>query len=268
MLKCHHCDYVAKYPDKCPECGSTKIKRTGYGTERIVKKIEELAPNARIARLDSDVAKVRNRLNKTLEEFRHEQYDVLIGTQMIAKGHDFPKVTLVGVVQADLGLYSPSYRASENTFELLTQAVGRAGRSKESGEAIIQTFNPFDYAITTGAKQDYEAFYKKEMENRKIGKLPPYYYLVVIKVRSKNQEKAAEAAYDIKADLEKQQFDKVYAIGPATPYIAFQGGYFTKTILVKYRVRDDLFPYLKDLGKRLSGRAGVELSFDVDPIDY
>ncbi len=268
MLKCHHCDYVAKYPDKCPECGSTKIKRTGYGTERIVKKIEELAPTARIARLDSDVAKVRNRLNKTLEEFRHEQYDVLIGTQMIAKGHDFPKVTLVGVVQADLGLYSPSYRASENTFELLTQAVGRAGRSKESGEAIIQTFNPFDYAITTGAKQDYEAFYKKEMENRKIGKLPPYYYLVVIKVRSKNQEKAAEAAYDIKADLEKQQFDKVYAIGPATPYIAFQGGYFTKTILVKYRVRDELFPYLKALGKRLSGRAGVELSFDVDPIDY
>jgi primosomal protein N' (replication factor Y) len=268
MLKCHHCDYVQKYPDSCPECGSHKIKRTGYGTERVIKKLAEIFPSARIARLDSDVSKVRTSMQSTLEGFRHHEFDILVGTQMIAKGHDFPLVTLVGVVQADIGLYSPSYRASENTFELLAQAVGRAGRSTRQGEAIIQTYNANNYAITYGASQDYEGFYLKEMETRRIGKLPPYVYLVVIRVKSKNEEKANEASFQIKENLEGRRFENVMAVGPATPYIAIQGGYYIKTILVKYRKRDELFPYLIELQKKLSGRAGIEIEFDVDPLDY
>ena len=268
MLKCHHCEYVQKYPDRCPECGSVKIKRTGYGTERIIKKLAEIFPSARIARLDSDVSKVRSAMQETLESFRHHEYDILVGTQMIAKGHDFPLVTLVGVVQADIGLYSPSYRASENTFELLAQAVGRAGRSSRIGEAIIQTYNANNYAITFGASQDYEGFYEKEMETRRIGKLPPYVYLVVIRVKSKVEEKANEASFQIKEHLEGRHFENVMAVGPTTPYMAIQKGFYVKTILVKYRKRDELFPYLEDLKKRLSGRAGIEIEFDVDPLDY
>ena len=268
MLKCHHCDYVQTYPSSCPECGSKKIKRTGYGTERVIKKLAEIFPSAHIARLDSDVSKVRDSMQEVLEGFRHHQFDILVGTQMIAKGHDFPLVTLVGVVQADIGLYSPSYRASENTFELLAQAVGRAGRSSRQGEAIIQTYNANNYAITYGASQDYEGFYLKEMETRRIGKLPPYYFLVVIRIKSKVEEKANEAAFQIKDHLEGRHFENVMAIGPATPYIAIQGGYYVKTILVKYRKRDELYPYLIDLQKRLSGRAGIEIEYNVDPLDY
>ncbi len=267
MLKCHHCDFVMRYPERCPECGSTKIKRTGYGTERILKKLAELFPAAKIGRLDSDVGKVRGNVHTTIESFRHHEFDILIGTQMIAKGHDFPLVTLVGVVQADIGLYNPSYRSTENTFELLTQAVGRAGRSQKEGEAIIQTYNPSHYAISYGATQDYEGFYKKEMETRKIGKLPPYVFMISIRLSAKNEEKVAEAAYQIKEAIENERFENVTLIGPSTPYLAFLGGRYRRNILVKFRSREKIVPYLRSLAERLSGRGGVDIAFDVDPLE-
>ena len=267
MLKCHHCDFVMRYPEACPECGSRKIKRTGYGTERILKKLTELFPDARIGRLDSDIGKVRGNVHSTLESFRHHEFDILVGTQMIAKGHDFPLVTLVGVVQADIGLYNPSYRASENTFELLTQAVGRAGRSQKEGEAIIQTFNPSHYAITYGARQDYEGFYQKEMETRKIGRYPPYVYMIAIRLYAKNEEKLIEASYQIKDAIEREAFPNVLLVGPSTPYLAFFGGRYRRNILVKFRSREPIVPYLKNLADRLSGRAGVDIEFDVDPLE-
>ncbi|MCR5078873.1 MAG: primosomal protein N', partial [Bacilli bacterium] len=158
MLKCHHCGFVMRYPEVCPECGSPKIQRVGFGTERLVKVLNEQFPEAKVGRLDSDVTKVRNNLSKVLGQFRKGEFDILVGTQMIAKGHDFPNVTLVGVVLADIGLTLPSYRAAETTFELITQAVGRSGRADKPGEAYIQTYNPAHYAITFGAKQDYEGF--------------------------------------------------------------------------------------------------------------
>ena len=267
MLKCHHCDYVAEYTGVCPKCGSTAIKRAGFGTERVIKKLGEIFPKAKLCRLDSDSAKARQFLQKTLREFHDGAYDILVGTQMIAKGHDFPNVTLVGVCQADTGLYTPSYRANENTFELLAQAVGRSGRASKPGEAIIQTYNPDNYAISLGAKQDYEAFYRKEMEARRNGHFPPYYYLVLIHVAAKGEDKAASAAHDIKEDLLKQSFPQVEAVGPSTPYIALWQGKYQRTILVKYRSRESLFPYLKRLGQELSGRAGVDITFDVDPLE-
>ena len=267
MLKCHHCDFVMRYPESCPECGSKKIKRTGYGTERILKKLGEIFPSARICRLDSDIGKVHGNVHKTLEEFRHQEYDILVGTQMIAKGHDFPLVTLVGVVQADLGLYNPSYRSGENTFELLTQAVGRAGRSQKEGEAIIQTYNPGHYAISYGAKQDYQGFYLKEMETRKIGRLPPYVFMISIRLSGKDEDKVAEAAYQIKQAIEEEHFENVALIGPSTPYIAFLGGKYRRNILVKFKSREKIVPYLEDLAHRLSGRAGVDIGFDVDPLE-
>ncbi|MBO4540619.1 MAG: primosomal protein N', partial [Bacilli bacterium] len=267
MLKCHHCDYVEVYPHNCPECGSKYISRIGFGTERVEDEVHKLFPNARTLRLDSDSAKVRTRVAKTVEAFARYEADILIGTQMIAKGHDFPLVTLVGVVQADIGLYNPSYRASENTFELLTQAVGRAGRSQKEGEAIIQTFNPSHYAITYGARQDYEGFYQKEMETRKIGRYPPYVYMIAIRLYAKNEEKLIEASYQIKDAIEREAFPNVLLVGPSTPYLAFFGGRYRRNILVKFRSREPIVPYLKNLADRLSGRAGVDIEFDVDPLE-
>ena len=142
MLKCHHCGYVELYSEICPECGEAKVKRVGLGTERVVKILNERFPEAKVGRLDSDVAKARNNIAKVLQEFREHQYDILVGTQMVAKGHDFPSVTLAGLVSADQGLSMPSYRSSEATFGLIAQTVGRSGRGKISGTAIILTVNP------------------------------------------------------------------------------------------------------------------------------
>lgn len=268
MLKCHHCDFVMQYPETCPQCGSDKIMRVGFGTERIVKELAVLFPEAQIGRLDSDVGKVRNNIAKTLEEFREKKFDILVGTQMIAKGHDFPDVTLVGIVLADVGLSLPTYRASERTFELITQAVGRSGRGGKSGEAIIQTYNPTNYAITLGAKQDYEGFFEREMQVRKISQYPPYVYLIALTFSGKNEERVVASSHDVKEDLDRHHFSNVICIGPISPFFNFIAGYFKRSLLIKYRTPDDIVPYLNDLLVNLSGKAGVDIFCDVDPIDY
>jgi primosomal protein N' (replication factor Y) len=268
MLKCHHCDYVMQYPETCPECGSTKIMRVGFGTERLVKELQLLFPEASIGRLDSDIGKVRNNIAKTLQEFRDRKFDILVGTQMIAKGHDFPAVTLVGVVLADIGLSLPTYRASERTFELITQAVGRAGRADKAGEAIIQTYNPLNYAITLGAKQDYEGFYEREMQVRKISQYPPYTYLVALTFSGKVEEKVVGSSHDVKMDLDRHGFPGVQTLGPISPYYNFIDNYYFRSLLVKYKTPEEIIPYLKTLLSTLSGKGGVDIVCDVDPIDY
>jgi len=268
MLKCHHCDFVMRYPDTCPQCGSNKIMRVGFGTERVVKELLLLFPEASIGRLDSDVGKVRNNIAKTLQEFREKKYDILVGTQMIAKGHDFPDVTLVGVVLADIGLSLPTYRASERTFELITQAVGRAGRADKTGEAIIQTYNPLNYAITLGAKQDYEGFFEREMQVRKLSAYPPYVYLIALTFSGKVEEKVVASAHDVKEDLDRHAFASVQTIGPISPYFNFIEGYFKRSLLIKYKNGEELLPYLHNLLSTLSGKGGVDIVCDVDPMDY
>ena len=267
MLKCHHCGYAEVYPSECPECGSSDIKRIGFGTERVVKVLLEYLPEARIARLDSDVGKVKNNVAKTLREFREGQYDILVGTQMIAKGHDFPRVTLVGVVMADAGLILPSYRASESVFELVAQAVGRSGRGSLPGEALIQTYNPQHYAITLGAKQDYEAFYHKEMQERRAAKFPPYYYLATILFSGKNEEKTAEAAFEIKQLILAQNFASVDAIGPMVPYYSMLGDYHRRTVLLRFKTFEPIKAYLNGLIHDLSGKGGVGITVDIDPLE-
>jgi primosomal protein N' (replication factor Y) len=224
-------------------------------------------PNARIGRLDSDIGKVRNQVDKTLKEFAHGDYDILVGTQMIAKGHDFPNVTLVGVVLADVGLSLPSYRACETTFQLLAQAVGRAGRGDKKGEAIIQTYNPTHYAISLGAAQDYEKFYHREMQMRHVSQYPPFVYLIVMEFSSKNEEKAAESALNLKNELLQQGFDDLVVLGPSSPYFGYLNGVYKKTLTIKTRHPEELKAYLKQVQSALDGLAGVRIRFDVDPID-
>lgn len=268
MLKCHHCGHVELYPECCPKCGYSKLRPVGYGTERVVKEIQDLFPAARVARMDSDVGKVSHEVETILRDFKEGKYDILVGTQMIAKGHDFPLLTLSAVVLADIGLALPTYRASERTFELIAQAVGRSGRSQKAGEAIIQTYNPDNYAIVFGAKQDYDSFFVYEMRERKIAQYPPYTYLLLLNFSSEKEEKCDKAAMDFKKDLQSKNFENVTLLGPLVPYFSLEGGKYRRSLLVKYKKREVLEEYLTDLLKRFSSIAGVRISVNVDPLDY
>ena len=238
MLKCHHCDYVEPLGETCPECGDAHLIKTGFGTERIEEEVQRLFPSARTLRLDSDSAKNKSKIPEVIETFRKKEADVLIGTQMIAKGHDFPDVTLVGIVLADIGLSMPSYRSNERAFQLITQAIGRSGRKEKPGTAIIQTYLPSHYAITFAARQDYELFYRKEMEMRKLQFYPPYAYLASVTLRAKNEESVIENTYRIVDFLNDEFMDTAQILGPSTPYIPYDMGLHVSCILVKFRDPD------------------------------
>lgn len=265
MLKCHHCNYVEPSVDNCPICGSKYLMRSGFGTERIEEEIHRLFPEARTLRLDSDSAKVRTKVPSIVEAFRRKEADILVGTQMIAKGHDFPDVTLVGIVSADVGLSLPSYRSAERVFQLITQAVGRSGRSDKKGEAIIQTYSPSHYAITMAARQDYELFYRKEMEMRKAQGYPPYTYLASITVSGKVEETVISNTYSIIDLLNEKLKDEAVILGPTTPFVPYENSNHLRLILVKYKNTDYVKNILKQLLAANSGKGSIQLSINIDP---
>lgn len=268
MLKCHHCGHVELNVDVCPECGSKYLSHFGFGTERIVKEVNKLFPDARVLRLDSDVGEVRNNIAKTIEAFSNQEADILVGTQMIAKGHDFPNVTLVGVVLADIGLSLPSFRSTERVFELITQAVGRSGRANKVGKAIIQTYNPRHYAIQLASRQDYETFYKKEMLQRKISQYPPYTYLTSLEISGKNEDTVVDLIRQIASDLDKQKFESTSILGPVSPYISFENKNYRRIILIKYKNSDKIKHYLNKLLESLKSKSQINVKINVDPYDF
>ena len=265
MLKCHHCNYVELDHDVCPECGSKYLMRVGFGTERIEEEAHRLFPEARTLRLDSDSAKIRTKIPQIIEAFRNKEADILIGTQMIAKGHDFPDVTLVGVVLADIGLSLPSYRSSERVFQLITQAVGRSGRSDKKGEAIIQTYSPTHYAITMAARQDYELFYRKEMELRKLQSYPPYTFIASIVVASKSEDNTIDTVYRIIDKLADELKDEAVILGPTTPYVPYENNQHIRSIMVKYKHPEIVKKALEKLLKSSLNKNGISLSINIDP---
>lgn len=268
MLKCHHCDFVQVMPETCPECGSKYLMKTGFGTEKIEEEVHRLFPNAKTLRLDSDSTKVRNKIPSIIESFRKKSADILIGTQMIAKGHDFPDVTLVGIVLADIGLSMPSFRSSERVFQLITQAVGRSGRSDKIGKAIIQTYNPSHYAITYGARQDYEGFFQKEMGMRKLQNYPPYYFLASLTISGKKEETVITQTYNAVDYLNEQLGDKAVILGPTTPYIARDHLLFLRTILIKYRDYSTIQETLIKLIGLYSKKSSVNIDVNIDPYNF
>ena len=268
MLKCHHCGHVELNVDCCPECGSKYLSRSGFGTERIVDEVVKLFPNARVLRLDSDVGEVRNNIAKTIEAFANQEADILVGTQMIAKGHDFPNVTLVGVVLADIGLSLPSFRSTERAFQLITQAVGRSGRADKVGQAIIQTFNPYHYAIRLASKQDYEAFFNKEMSVRKISQYPPYTFLTSLEIIGKNEEVVSDIISKICRDLIEQNFENVSVLGPVEPFIAYENSNYHRIILIKYKNYDKINDYLRKVLESLKNKSQINVKVNVDPYDF
>ena len=268
MLKCHHCDYVMPYPHNCPECGSTYISKIGFGTEKVEQEVNRLFPTAKTLRLDSDSAKVRTRVAKTVEAFARHEADILIGTQMIAKGHDFPLVTLVGVVLADIGLNMPNYRSSERAFQLITQAVGRSGRQDKIGEAYIQTYMPTHYAITLAAQQNYEAFYRQEMDTRKKTYFPPYCFLASITISGKNEERVIQEAINISKKLNELFSDKGIVLGPVSPFIPFLKNNHVRVCLVKYRDKELANTILNKINIDYSLHNNVKILINIDPYNF
>ena len=268
MLKCHHCDFVSIMPENCPECGSNYIMKTGFGTERIEEEVHRLFPNARTLRLDSDSAKIRAKIPQIIENFRQKKADILIGTQMIAKGHDFPDVTLVGIVLADIGLSMPSFRSNERAFQLITQAVGRSGRKDKKGIAIIQTYIPNNYAITMAARQNYELFYQKEMGYRKLQQYPPYTYLASLTLSGKNEENVVLGMVNLIDFLNAEFDDKAQVLGPTVPFIPYEGDNFLRTALVKFKDYKVAHEILKKAISLYSGKSQIKLTINIDPYNF
>lgn len=245
-LKCHYCGYCIPMPSRCPHCGSSSLKRIGYGTQKIEEELTHTIHGARVIRFDYDTTRNKNDHLRLLEAFEKQEGNILLGTQMIAKGLDFENVTFVGVLSADLTLMVPDYRASERTFDLLTQVAGRSGRGAKAGRVLIQTFNPHHYAITFAAKQDYQGFYKEEMKFRKEALYPPYCHLVSIIIQSRNVSALKAAAQDIKNYL-VSHVHSVKALGPSEASIFKMQDIYRERILVKYVKSDVLLSVLSSL---------------------
>lgn len=268
MLKCHHCDYVEPLTGSCPTCGSSYLIKTGFGTEKIEEEVQRLFPSASLLRLDSDSSKNKNKIPQVIEAFRNKEANVLIGTQMIAKGHDFPNVTLVGIVLADIGLSMPSFRSSERAFQLITQAIGRSGRKEKPGYAIIQTYQPSHYAITFAARQDYEHFYRKEMEMRKLQFYPPYSFLVGITIKGKNEKKVIESTYQIVDFLNDNLQENAQVLGPSTPYVPYERGLFLRSIQIKYTNRELIRSILQKMQQLYGYSSHFDLLINIDPYNF
>src|SRR5262245_6073213 len=264
--RCHYCNYTARVPKTCPLCAGPYLDQQGVGTERVEADVKTLLPSARIARLDRDSIRRRGALASLLGRFRAGDIDVLVGTQMIAKGHDFPRVTLVGVVSADVGLGLADFRASERTFQLLTQVAGRAGRGEQPGEAIVQTLYPTHYSIQLACKQDYPAFYEREIQFRQAMRYPPIVSLVNTVVRARTFSAAMDDAADIVDRVRQSDGNgSLRILGPAPPPLGKLRGEYRAQLLVKGTNRKGIRVALQ---AALAGRPDVQRRavVDIDPL--
>ena len=279
-LLCHYCGYEEPMPDKCPECGSPYISGFHAGTEQAESFLSRQFPEARILRMDADTTRTKGSYEKILSSFANEEADILIGTQMIVKGHDFPNVTLVGILLADQSLNASDYRSAERTFQLLTQAAGRAGRGKYPGDVVIQTYEPEHYSIVHAAHQNYEEFYREEMVYRKLLRYPPAEHLLAIQIISRSEEHASLFAHKARALLEQltaaareKNPDRLLFIGPAPAVLEKLRDEYRYVIYVKSPDYDTLI-VCKD-GVEAAAERAVKASremdtmfqFDFDPIN-
>jgi len=266
-LLCHYCGYAEKVPSVCPKCASEHIYFLGLGSERVEEELHQSFPAARIARLDRDTVTGKRQYETILSDFRDGHYDILVGTQMIAKGHDIPNVTLVGVVSADVGLAMPDFRAAERTFQLLTQVAGRAGRGSLPGIVLIQTINPDHYAVRMAAAQDYQAFYEKELNFRRMMHYPPFSAMANVLVRGEKQEAAMRMSSDL-AVLLVPPPEKLKVMGPAEAPVPRLKNEYRYQFLVKAASRKALNELLRGIRAFAVERKwpATALVIDVDPL--
>jgi primosomal protein N' (replication factor Y) (superfamily II helicase) len=265
-LLCHYCGYSEKVPQICPKCSSEHIYFLGTGSEKVEEELHLAFPEARIARMDRDTVTNKRDYENILRAFRDHDYDILVGTQMIAKGHDIPNVTFVGVVSADIGLGMPDFRAAERSFQLLTQAAGRAGRGETPGTVLVQTLNPEHYAVRFAAAQDYAKFYDKELEFRRLMRYPPFSALANLVVRSPSQEDALRLSGELGMFLTPSP-EGVKVLGPAEAPVAKLKTEFRYQVLLKSPSRKRLNDLLQQVrAKALEASwPATALVIDVDP---
>jgi primosomal protein N' (replication factor Y) len=264
--RCHYCNYTMRVPAACPKCAGPYLEQAGFGTERVEAEVKRICPTARVARLDRDAIRRKGALTAILGKFRAGEIDVLVGTQMIAKGHDFPRVTLVGVVSADVGLGLADFRASERTFQLLTQVVGRAGRGEDPGEAIVQTIYPDHYSIQLARQQNYRAFFDKEIDFRKRMRYPPLVSMINTIVRSPTFAGAMDDAGDLVQRLRAgAEQTGLRILGPAPAPLGKLRGEYRTQVLVKGTNRKKMREAL--LGA-IASRPDLErrVVVDIDPV--
>lgn len=269
-MNCHYCGFTKDIPQTCPNCASRSIRYYGTGTQKAYDELTTLFPEARILRMDVDTTRKKGSHEEILEAFGQGQADILLGTQMIAKGLDFPNVTLVGVLNADTALNLPDFRSSERTFQLLTQVAGRAGRAEKAGQVFIQSYNPHHYAIDFARKQDYEGFYAYEMGIRRQLGYPPYYYTVGLTLSHKDEETVVKKSYQVMDILRSGLSDKVQILGPTPKPIARTHNLYHYQILLKYRFEDDLQTTLNrvlELTQQAENK-DLRLSIDNEPQNF
>lgn len=263
-LKCHYCGYEEPVPKVCPECQSDKIKYFGSGTQKVESEITKLFPEATTIRMDIDTVTKKNSHEEILRKFREEKIDILIGTQMITKGHHFPDVTLVGIVAADGSLNVGDFRAEERTFQIITQVAGRAGREKDKGKVFIQTYNPDDYAILCSQKQDYKEFYNGEITLRKRLNYPPFCDIILVRVHSENFNKVKEVSEKIYEELLKQKNENLLVYRPVPSPIDKIQNVFRWRIIVKGRLNKMAIAVIKKAVEPFYGGKYKDVSIVVD----
>lgn len=275
-LKCHYCGYEEVNKKLCPTCGSKYIGGFRVGTQKVEESIKELYPHARVLRMDADTTKNKGGYETILAAFANQEADILVGTQMIVKGHDFPNVTLVGILAADMSLNVDDYHASERTFQLLTQAAGRAGRGKREGEVVIQTYNPEHFAIKTAQKQDYVAFYQEEIAYRKLLNYPPCGHLLMVLITSEKEadaEKLAGSLYEIASahteSIRTNPLESAIILGPADAKIKKIQDVYRKVLYVKarkYSVLVSIKNRIEEYREQTGYQFGM-VQFDFDPLN-
>ena len=269
-MVCHYCGYEEKIVRICPSCGSTHIGGFRAGTQQIEELVQREFPGARVLRMDLDTTRAKEGHEKILSAFANEEADILVGTQMIVKGHDFPKVTLVGVLAADMSLYADDYRAAERTFALLTQAAGRAGRGTAHGEVVIQTYNPEHYSIRAASMQNYELFYEEEMKYRELMGYPPAEHLLAVLLSSEDEELLDKGAFYLKEYAHRiGKNHEIQIIGPASPYIGKMKDIYRRVLYLKAdsnRMLIHMKDYMEQYIEMNRGFGKIRIQFDFDPV--
>ncbi|MEG0731927.1 MAG: primosomal protein N' [Vagococcus sp.] len=267
QMKCHYCGHEERIPYRCPVCDGDKIRYYGTGTQKIEEELKEILPEARVIRMDVDTTRKKGAHEKLLKQFGNHEADILLGTQMIAKGLDFPNVTLVGVLNADTALNLPDFRSSEKTFQLLTQVSGRAGRGEKAGEVLIQTFNPGHYAIQLAKLQNYEQFYQQEMKIRHQGNYPPFYFTTQLVVSHEEEHLAAKKMYEIVNLLKKFVSPQAIVLGPTPKSVARMNKRYYYQTVIKYKNEPNLSKGLKIILEESQKeiRNGLRITIDMEP---
>ena len=268
LMKCHYCGYDEPVPHTCPECESEHIRFFGTGTQKVEEELAKLVPEARVLRMDVDTTRNKGAHEKILAAFGEGRADILLGTQMIAKGLDFPNITLVGVLSADTTLHLPDFRAAEKTYQLLTQVSGRAGRDKLPGTVFVQSYTPDHYAITLAKDQLYEPFFEQEMAMRRASGYPPYYYVVNVQFTHEDLMTVAGYADQSVRFLQNQLSQSTLIIGPSASLIARVNNRYRYQCLIKYKKEPKLADVMQQLIKIYRSewiKKGATLSIDMNP---